>query len=246
MILCNKMAYCYMKKKIFKGAQKISEEKSYVPDESLVLFVQNWLRMHKKREEVTKEGKELSSNEKQDIRNLDKAKVDILDNVIFPSFANLIYFFEAVAGSNRMFNAFQDELEELLDPRKAKSAAEISGHEMRMSSMQFRRNNLARLVDSALAIPIRNYSNRQAVDDFRIGLMYQLFKIIGDYMDLLLSHEYSTSQIWLSFIDDYKKMQGWLALLSRSVKESPKEFDRKMGFEPIWFSNRSPDGGWNF
>ena len=33
-------------------------------------------------------------------------------------------------------------------------------------------------------------------------------------------------------------MLGWLALLTRSAKDEPKEYDRKLGFEPIWYSNK--------
>ena len=35
-------------------------------------------------------------------------------------------------------------------------------------------------------------------------------------------------------------MLGWSALLARSVKDEPKEYDRKLGFLPIWYS---PKGG---
>jgi hypothetical protein len=117
---------------------------------------------------------------------------------------------------------------------------------MRMSSMQFRRNNLARLVDAALEIPMKNYERGEPVTDFRIGLMYQILVVIGDKMDSLLNNEYSSSQIWHSFYDDYKRMKGWMALLTRTVKESPKEYDRRLQFEPIWFSNRAPNSGWDF
>jgi len=34
-------------------------------------------------------------------------------------------------------------------------------------------------------------------------------------------------------------MLGWLALLTRSVKETPNEYDRKLGFEPIWLSPKA-------
>ena len=234
-----------MKKGSIKGVQKINEDKSYIPDETLVTFIQDWLHIHKKKEELTKQGINLSLEDKNKIRESDRMKVYVLDNIIFPALANLTYFFEAMAASPKMSESFENELEEILDPRKAKSAAQF-GSELRISSIQFRRNNLARLFDAMVSINITNYPDRQFVDDFRIGLMYQILNLIGDEMDRLLMHEYSHSQIWSSFWDDYKRLQGWMALLSRSIKESPKEFDRKLGFEPIWFSNKAPIGGWNF
>jgi len=234
-----------MKKSKIKGVQVINDEKSYIPDEKLVEFLQEWLQIHKKRDQLTQEGKELSSEDKKRLRELDRMKVYYLDNFIFPSMANLTYFFEAMAASPRFSTGFEDELEELLDPRKAKSAASVSSG-MRMSSMQFRRNNLARLVSAAIDIPMEKYPRGEPITDFRIGLIYQILNVVGDNMDSLLSHEHSMSQIWHSFFDDYRKMQGWLALITKSMKESEKEFDRKMGFEPIWFGNRSPTGGWKF
>jgi hypothetical protein len=91
-----------------------------------------------------------------------------------------------------------------------------------------------------LEVPLKNNSDKQQVDDFRIGLMYQILNIIGDKMDILLSNEYSFNQVWKAFYDDYKRMLGWSALLARSVKDEPKEYDRKLGFLPIWYS---PKGG---
>ena len=233
------MCRYYMKKGLIKGVQRIDDDKCYIPDETLVTFLQDWLHIHQKRERLTKEGEGLSSEDEKRLRNLDKKKIDYIDNTIFPAMANLTYFFEAMASSDRLANAFEDELEEILDPRKSKDSAKFSGNSMRMSSGSFRRNNLARLLNAMLEIPMKNYSDQQQVEDFRIGIMYQILNIIGDKMDILLSHEYSSNQVWKSFWDDYQRMLGWLALLTRSVKEAPNEYDRKLGFEPIWLSNKA-------
>ena len=239
MILCNIRDRCYMKKGIIKGVQKIEDDKSYIPDETLVAFIQEWLQIHKKKEQFTKEGKELSLEDKKKLRESDRMKVYILDNIIFPAFANLTYFFEAMAASSRMSIAFEEEIRELLDPRKSAEAARFGGGGSRLDSIQFRQNNLGRLVMAMLGIHVKNPQNRKPVDDFRIGLMYQVSNIVGDQMDRLLMHEYSGNQIWKSFWNDYSRMQGWFALLARSVKEEPKEYDRKIGFLPIWISNKA-------
>ena len=78
-----------MKKGIIKGAQSIGADKSYIPDETLVTFFQDWLHIHQKRDKFTKEGKGLSDIDKKKLRELDRRKVYILDNYIFPSLANL-------------------------------------------------------------------------------------------------------------------------------------------------------------
>jgi len=229
-----------MKKGIIKGAQSIGADKSYIPDETLVAFFQDWLHIHQKRDKLTKEGSELSDIDKKKLRELDRRKVYILDNIIFPSLANLTYFFEAMSSSVRLNNAFEDELKEILDSRKAKEQARFGGGGTRFQSGVYRENNLVRLLNGMLEIPMKNYSDEQQVDDFRLGLIHQILNIIGDKMDILLDHEYSSSQIWMSFYNDYKRMLGWSALLARSVKDEPKEYDRKLGFLPIWYS---PKGG---
>ena len=148
-----------MKKRVFKRSEKIDGSKSYIPDENLVGFLQDWLLIHQKKEQFTKDGKSLSKEDQLKIRALDKQKVDILDNMIFPALANLTYFFEAMAVSSRFSDAFADELEELLDPRKSKMMAS-AGSSMRMSSISFRRNNFARLIDAALDIKFEKFPDR--------------------------------------------------------------------------------------
>jgi hypothetical protein len=228
----------YIKKSKIKGVQKIGDDKSYIPDDSLVNFIQEWLEIHKKRDTQTLEGKRLSKSEEERIRELDRMKVHVIDNIIFPAIANLTYFFEAMAASTRMSIAFEDELAEMLDARNSKQAARFDSG-LRFSSMQFRENNLARLVMAMLSIPMKKYPENKSVDDFRIGLMYQTLNVIGDSVDRLLDQEYGGNQIWKSFWEDYRRMLGWLALLTRSLKDEPKEHDRKIGFSPIWLSSKA-------
>ena len=228
-----------VKKKTMK-ADALESNKSYNPDETLVNFIQDWLHLHKKREMMVKQGEELSDEDKKKIRESDRMKVYILDTILFPSIANLIYFFEALASSKRLAEAFDDEVMELLDPGRAKQAAEFSANNMRFSGMQFRRNNLARLMIAILSIHDDKSKTKMPLTDFRLSLMYQLQIIIGDMVDHLIAREFSFgNQIWRSAIDDYGRMKGWLALLARSSKEPNPEYDRRMGFLPIWLSNKA-------
>ncbi len=227
----------YIKKSKIKGVQKIGSDKSYIPEDTLVNFIQEWLEIHKKREALTLEGKNLSSSEKERINNNNRMKVYVIDEIIFPAMANLTYFFEAMAASSRMAIAFEDELAEILDARNSKQAAEFNDG-MRFSSIQFRENNFARLIIAMLNIPMKKYPENGPIGDFRIGLMYQMVNVVGDSVDRLLGKEYTMNRIWKSFWEDYSRMLGWLALLTRSLKEEPKEYDRKIGFSPIWLSSK--------
>jgi len=228
-----------MKNNKLKQNDSINEGRSYIPDEAVVNFIQGWLQLHKKKSVLAKDGKELSQEEKKKIRELDRMKVYILDKFIFQSVANLIYFFEALASNRRLSEAFEDEVVELLDPGRAREAAEFSGNSIRLSSIQFRRNNLARLIIAMLSVHQDRSDSRKPTTDFRVALMYQIQNIIGDMMDSLLSNEFSTNQIWRSAMDDYSRMRGWLALLARSTEDYRDEHNRKIGFSSIWWSNKA-------
>ena len=240
MVLCNIMYYCYMNITKTKQVSKVGEDKCYIPREALVNFVHEWLQLHQKKEVLTKAGKDLSAVDQKRIRELDRMKVYVLDTVIFPAMADLTYFFESLSVSQKLSEAFDDDVAELLDPRNAAKAAKFSGNNMRFSCRQFRDNNLARLVMSMLRIHGKKPKNGESTMDFRVGLMYQLLNIVGDMMDGLISDQYSFgNQIWKSAYEDYSRMMGWMALLAGLGEEQPKEYDRKIGFSPVWYSHNA-------
>lgn len=240
MDICNKVSYCYIIRKKITHKSASPLDNCYNPDETLVKFIQEWLRLHKMRDRVTLEGKDLTEGDQQKIRDSDRMKVYILDNILFPSMANLIYFFEAIASSKRLSKAFEVEVAELLDPSKAKEASQSSANDMRFSSLKFRRNNLARLISAILAIHNDKAKANSPTTDFRVGLMYQIQNVIGDMMDRLIDDEFSFgNQIWRSAISDYQRMMGWLALLARTSEDHHEKYDRKIGFSSIWWSNKA-------
>ena len=58
-------------------------------------------------------------------------------------------------------------------------------------------------------------------------------------MDDLLAKEFSLNQVWRSYYEDYVRMKGWLALLVGTTESKSKEYDRRIGFLPIWYSNKA-------
>lgn len=219
-----------MKKGSITPSEEIDSVKSYIPKEELVEFIQEWLQIHKKREELAKEGRYLSEEENSRIRPLDTNKVRILDNIIFPALANLTYFFEAMADNQILAKAFENQLEEILDPRNTKHASNLYEYDNTFSSTAFRKNNFARLIAAAIEIPMSKYPEGTTIDDFRLGLMYQLLVVTMDRLYGVIRHEYPFTQLARSFEDDYIKMKGWASLLTRTAKETPKEYDRRLGF----------------
>lgn len=229
-----------------KQVSKVGEDKCYIPREALVNFIQEWLQLRQKKEALTKAGNELSAVDQKRIRELDRMKVYIIDTIIFPAMTDLTYFFESLSVSQKLSEAFDNDVAELLDPRNSATAAKFSGNNMRFSSMQFRNNNLARLVMSMISMHGKKPKNGESITDFRVGLMYQLLNVVGDMMDRLISDQYSFgNQIWKSAYEDYSRMMGWMALIAGLSEEQPKEYDRKIGFSPIWYSNKATLAGFS-
>lgn len=238
-VLCNGNLYYYIKSTKTKQANTIGHQKSYIPNETLVNFIQEWLQLHRKKDRLAKEGKDLSREEQLKIRELTRMKVYVLDTIIFPAMADLTYFFDSLSVSKKLSELFDDDVEELLDPRGSAEAARFSGNDMRLSSIQFRRNNLARLVMAMLSMHEDKSNPKKRVTDFRVGLLYQLLNIVGDITDRLLAEEFSLNQVWRSYYEDYVRMKGWLSLLAGTSEIKLNEHDRRIGFLPIWYSNKA-------
>jgi hypothetical protein len=73
------------------------------------------LRLFRMRKILTEKGYELSEENKRKKRANDKMKVEILNEVIFPSMANLIVFLEFIE-QNALTEEFEDDIKELLLP----------------------------------------------------------------------------------------------------------------------------------
>jgi hypothetical protein len=57
-------------------------------------------------------------DENREMNRLDKSKSDILNNIIFPSMANLTVFLEGIAENKELQKVFDDDLKQLLLGRK--------------------------------------------------------------------------------------------------------------------------------
>jgi hypothetical protein len=105
-----------------KKAKKHQELNTcYSPESSLDEFLQRALLWSKKIEAKNVDGgltveqtiKKQDKESKKEKRRLDKRKVAILDNFIFPSMANLTVFVECIAKSPYLNHMFEDDLRNL-------------------------------------------------------------------------------------------------------------------------------------
>lgn len=217
--------------------------KYYNPDSSLTSWFQKRYELEKKKrdfEENKTEGDKLPNSFYKELKESAARKFEILDKIVFPSMANLVYFLEALEISPTLKNLFEKDLIKLLDPRFVKDDAKTRDMGMNSSSYVFRWNNLARLVSKAVSI--NNVRRRgDTIKDFRVALLYQLQSIINDEVSHILERNYGFSgQITKSAMKDFGNTLGWFALLAKSVsEEADQDPDRALGFAPITYSNRS-------
>ncbi len=235
-----------MKKDTKNRKLRQNEIKFYNPDKELVEWVQKRILLEQKRREYEKRKskKNLPKDFQNELKSSGARKSEILNNKIFPSMANLIFFFEALMVSSSLRHLLHKDIIKLLDPRKSKSMAEVGQTGMNFQGVAFRNSNLARLVRTALSLEIPKAKER-SMPDFRIGILFQLQTIIRDEIYRYLTHVYGfSSQITKSVTENLDNSVGWLGMITLSLPEGDEEYDREMGFRPIWFSNKAVYSEW--
>lgn len=212
--------------------------KYFHPDEDLVNWFKERLKLIQKKKEFQLKkdaGEKLPNSFYKKMKASGARKTEILDKIVFPSMANLIYFFEAITISPSLQNLFEKDIKNLLDPRFTKDFAKSSGSSLVTASHQFRKNSMARLISNALSL--KTEKKEKMFKSFKIALLFQLQSIIRDNVEMLLQEEYtSESQITKSASEDFDNTIGWLAFLARSLSDDiDKEGERQIGL-PIQLS----------
>ena len=95
-----------------KGKRK-SEEKSYVPSETLAKYLKDRVTLSQKIQKIDLAREEIPEELERENRNLRRRKVDVLDNHIFPSMANIVIFFEYLSKYPELSKLFEDDVKEL-------------------------------------------------------------------------------------------------------------------------------------
>ncbi len=231
-----------------KHKESIINPKYSNPHPDLIDWFQKRLTLEHERKEFAEKGQKPTKSFHSKIKSSGARKAEFLDEIIFPSMANLIYFLEALEISPTLKKLFEKDLIKLLDPRFVKYEAKGMEMGMNMSSYVFRWNNLARLVSKAVSLNYTTDKEEKSVKNFRIALIYQLQTIIRDEVKYIFEKQFGyMSQVTKSAMKDFGNTIGWLALAAKSISEEfEKEPDRAIGFAPITYSNRSGLSGMTF
>ncbi len=218
------------------------------PHPDLIDWFQKRLTLEHERKEFAEKGQKPTNSFHNKIKSSGARKAEFLDEIIFPSMTNLIYFLEALEISPKLKKLFEKDLIKLLDPRFVKDNARGAEMGMNFSSHVFRWNNLARLVSNAVSLNYTTEKEEEKVKNFRIALLYQIQSIIRDEVDYIFRKQFGyMGQVAKSAMKDFDSTMGWLAFAAKSISdEVDKEPDRAIGFAPITYSNKSGVGGMTF
>lgn len=208
--------------------------KYYNPNEGLVSMLQKRQNLEQERNEFYKSkknaGKKLSNAFGRKIKESSARKSQILDEVIFPSMANLIYFFECVNATPKMKELFEKDIINLLDLRKVKDSVNLVNEGSVPWVHTFEENNFARLIYNIMSFD----TEWKDKIDFRVAVLYQLQLIINAKVEHLMKNEFgSEGQIAKSSKVDFDNVVGWLAMMAKSIPDNlEKDSNRKIVVPP--------------
>ena len=103
----------------------LKEKNYHVPDEKLVKYIAEKSYLEARKDGLIARGEKTSKREKQELEQiksrldtLKNTKTDVLNDIIFPSMANLIFFFEAIKAYEKLGEVFESDILDLLGVKR--------------------------------------------------------------------------------------------------------------------------------
>jgi hypothetical protein len=210
----------------------------YIKEKPLVQKRVNELKSRRSELEV-KASKLLSAKEEKELRDIEskliklKSKLgtfsdnkgEILDKIIFPSMANLTFFFEAVSMIEEL--NFESDINELFGIRRDNPRT-YDGHNARSYAFMFKE-----LVRGMIAINEMNDEGNAGRIDFRLRLIHELQTLIFHkiHIQKILDSPKASSAV----LDDILRAMAWTEMFASRVDDEyvlskmiPKYGDKEM------------------
>lgn len=198
-----------------------------MPSEALSNYMENTLHIREERQELLERGEELSEGKKDELRNLDRMKVHILDKHIFQSMANLVYFFEFIA---KHF-IFYDDAQKSKDTNEKlrKELTEIFEEDIKeLFDMKGTGKDgiiFRRLIDNLLV-----WDEKDEPDNFRLLLTHILQNAVFQKINYLTLIEFGDVFANNIVQGDMGRAWAWTKLYAKRVKVDKEEPRRPFGF----------------
>ena len=157
------------------------------------------LELRGERERTGRVQKELEDI-KSRLRVLQNKKIEVLDEIIFPSMANLVFFFEATSENQELAGLFESDMLDLLGIKRLNPSSEY--------------NHYGFIFENLISGILQMNSRK---DDFRVRLIDILQELIFLKVSSLkiLDTQKSTSMV----TNDLQRAKAWTELLGSRIKD---------------------------
>jgi hypothetical protein len=178
--------------------------KGYWPDEEITKIMRGllWYQDDVAAGDVNKEHK----------RYLDKEKVRLLHEYVFPSMANIIFFFRSVSTYPQLKEVFENDIKDLLGVRRENPQPNNYGF------------IFSALVQSVLLTELDLLYLREEMpgEDFSLRLNQILQENVRARVNLALTKVLKDPAVQRIVADDFNRALGWTSMLAESAPEENK------------------------
>jgi len=161
---------------------------------------------------MKEEGQTMAGHIDKELRRLDRKKVYYLNNVIFPSMANIVYFLEAISKNPELQEEFDDDLKDLFGLRYPEDLKNRGYNPV-----------IRRLTDAIIDWTERPIDDEEKLSslrnsNLRLALMAIMQQVIY-YKARTLSVQEMSEDISNTIInDDFGRAWVWAQLFAKSVR----------------------------
>lgn len=202
-----------------------SDADSYIPSETLVGYLDNRLQIEKERRASLSAGEEESPEMEKKLINSKRRKVYVLNNIIFPSMANIVIFFEYISKNPELQVLFEDNIKQLLWGTYSKK---VQGPVFR------------RLIEAIIKWSPEEHKSKKKNNmnlgnelNFRMHFYHIMLQSISLTLPARLKDQFEQmeSVVNTTLITDLQRIVAWTYFLSRSADD----FDSMTSTRPILF-----------
>jgi len=178
----------------------------------------------------------ISNPEEREIKNNDDKKVYFLNNYIFGSMANLIYFFRFMLTYPELIDRFGEDIEELLGLKEEKPKEEETSKEAKSQYLGF-----YTLINLILNYPSHfpsdhEFSFDQTVNDARFNFKRHLLPILQSIIyhktNTIMKGRKEDMLLNVMVADDFQRVETWTKLVDKEPKHTNKPIRRKIIISP--------------
>jgi hypothetical protein len=185
-------------------------------------YLREKLQIERERQHIRGAGEKESEEFQKRVRANDADKVRTLDEIIFPSMANLIYFLHYISTHIELQQVYEKDLKDLLG---------VARNNPRPENFGFILDGFIRSILNTDGIKDVKKRNK----NFRVALVHKLQSTLSIYFQQLIT-EYSP-EFWTLMDRDMDRILGYTSLISKEAfqrdVEDPEEPSRTFPYKML-------------